>query len=125
MKTILLAEDDPFISDIYSKEFRNEGFKVDIAKDGQMALDKIKNIYPDLLVLDIDLAKVNGCEILKILRDDPKTKNLKIIVLSNYDKKAINGKYHTNIEDFGVLKYFLKVSITPEEIMKAIKEILK
>src|SRR3989344_4901690 len=97
MKTILLAEDDPFIMDIYSSQLRREGFKVDIAKDGESALEKIKNSYPDLLVLDINLPKMNGCEILKILKNDPKTKNLKIIVLSNYDKSFINEKYDCDI----------------------------
>ena len=125
MKTILLAEDDPFIMDIYSSQLRREGFKVDIAKDGESALEKIKNSYPDLLVLDINLPKMNGCEILKILKNDPKTKNLKIIVLSNYDKSFINEKYDCDISDFGVIKNFIKVESTPEEIANSIKEILK
>ena len=42
MKNILIAEDDPFISDIYSKSFSAEGFGVDVANDGMMALEKLK-----------------------------------------------------------------------------------
>ncbi len=125
MKTILLAEDDPFIMDIYSRQFRKDGFKVDAAKDGQMVLEKIKNTYPDLLILDINMPKINGCEVLKTLRSDPKTKNLKIIVLSNYDKKDIHEKYDCDISSFGVTNNFIKVESTPEEISNAVKEILK
>jgi len=124
MKTILLAEDDPFILDIYSSQFRVEGFRVDVARDGQMALDKIKTNLPDLLVLDINLPKINGAEILKSLREDIRTKNVKVIVLSNYDENAINEKYNTNLGEMGVLKVFLKVSVTPSEITTVIKEIL-
>jgi two-component system alkaline phosphatase synthesis response regulator PhoP len=125
MKKILLAEDDPFILDIYSHQFRSEGFTVDIANDGQMALDKLKNEMFDLLVLDIDLPKVNGIEILQNLKNYPLAKRMKIIVLSNYDESGISDKYQVSIESLGVEKYFVKVSITPEEISKAIKEILK
>lgn len=125
MKTILLAEDDPFIMDIYSSQFRKEGYKVDIARDGQMALEKIRNNYPDLLILDINLPKIDGCEILKTLKNDPKTKNLKVIVLSNYDEKTIGEKYDFDISSFGVAKYFLKVTSIPEEITSVVKEILK
>lgn len=123
-KKILLAEDDPFILDIYSHQFRIEGFVVDIASDGQMALDKIKSDRPDLVVLDIDLPKLNGLEILKKIKEDPQIKNMKVIVLSNYDQIRLNEKYHINIDDFGVAKYFLKVNIMPEEVVKAIKELL-
>ena len=121
MKTILLAEDDPFIIDIYTNRLKKEGFMVDVAIDGQMALEKIKNNYPDLLILDILLPKMNGWEILKNVRDDVKMKNLKVIVVSNLNEK----EYADNIHSLGVLKYFLKVQTTPEEIIKTIKEILK
>ncbi len=121
MKTILLAEDDPFITDIYSIKLRQEGYKVDIAKDGQMALEKIKNNYPDLLMLDINLPKIDGFGVLKIIRGDPKTKNLKVIVTSNLAQKD----FPEDISHFGVIKCFLKIETTPEEIAETIKEVLK
>ena len=129
MKTILLAKDDPFIVGIYADKFRKECFKIDIAKDSQMALEKIKNNYPDLLLLDIKWPKEDkglpleneGWEILKIIRRDPKTQNLKVIVLSND-----NSEYNVhNITNFGVIKYFLKVESNPDEILSTIKGILK
>ncbi len=128
MKTILLAEDDPFILDIYSSQFRKEGFKVDIAKDGQMALEKIKNNYPDLLVLDLNLnvnlpGPKDGLDILKTIRQDLKTKNLKVIVISNYNEKDYPEL--SELSNLGVIKYFLKIESTPEEIINIIKEILK
>ncbi len=120
MKTILLTEDDPFIVDIYTIQLRQEGYKVDIAKDGQIALEKIKNNCPDLLVLDINLPKINGCQLLKIIRDDPKTKNLKVIVFSNLNQED----FPDDISNLGVIKYFLKIESNPEDITNYIKEIL-
>ncbi len=125
MKNILLVEDDPFISDIYSRSFSKENFKVDMAVDGQMALEKIRDNPPDLLVLDIDLPKINGCEILKKLRSEPKTKNLKVIVLSNYPDKDINKKYNINLDSFGIIKHFLKIEAPVDQIVREVKEILK
>ena len=120
MKSILLVEDNAFISDVYSICFQKEGYKVDIAVDGQMALDQIKNHYPDLLVLDLDLPKINGCQVLKILQDDLKAKNLKIIIISNYNQ----NDFCPDIASLGILKYFLKIQSSPEEITSAVKEVL-
>jgi len=120
MKTILLAEDDPFITDIYLSRLKQRGYKVDIARDGQMALEKIKNNYPDLLILDINLPKINGCQLLKIVRQDLKTKNLKVIVISNFRQED----YPENISGLGVIKYFLKMETVPEDIVNSVEEIL-
>lgn len=121
MKTILLAEDDPFILDIYSSRLRKEGYKVDIAKDGQAALEKVKNNYPDLLLLDIRLPKINGCQLLKMLREDPKTKNVKVVVISNLNK----SEFPEDISNLGVIKFLLKVESSPEEVANAVNEALK
>ncbi len=121
MKSILLAEDDPFTMDVYLNRLKKEGYRVDIAKDGQMALEKIKNNYPDLLILDIKLPKIDGCQLLRMIRQDSKTKNLKVIVVSNLDQKD----FPEDISDLGVIKYFLKIENTPEEILDTVKEILK
>lgn len=128
MKTILLVEDDPFIRDIYTSYLKKEGFNVDIATSPTMALEKIKNNYPDLLVLDLNLdpgvpGPKDGLDILQTVKHDPTTKNLKIIVMSNYNQKdypELSGLF-----ELGVSKYFLKVESTPDQIANAIKEILK
>lgn len=121
MKKILLAEDDPFIIDIYANRFKQEGYAVDVAKDGEMALEKIRSNYPDLLVLDIMMPKMDGWELLRQVRNDEKIRNLKVIVMSNLDQKEQSN----DIEHLGVIKYFLKISTTPEEITNAINDILQ
>ncbi|KKP42233.1 MAG: Response regulator receiver [Parcubacteria group bacterium GW2011_GWA1_33_6] len=121
MKTILLVEDDPFILDIYANQFRKEGYRVDVAKDGQMALEKIKNSNPDLLVLDINLPKIDGWQLLKMVRDNIRTKDLKVVIISNNNP----SDFADNISHLKVMKYFVKIESTPEEVVSAIKEILK
>jgi|SRR3989344_3680624 len=127
MKKILLVDDDPFILDIYSIQLNREGFLVDTARDSENALEKIKNNYPDLIILDLNLdanfpGPRQGLEMLRQLRKDPKTMNLKVVVMSNYDQKDYPELAH--LHDFGVLKSFLKVQNSPEDVTREIKEIL-
>ena len=129
MKRILFVEDDQFIVDIYANQFKKEGYEVDVAGDSKTAFEKLKNTYPDLLVLDIRIPKEKcgapvdneGWELLKIIRSEPKTKNVKVVVASN-DNEQQNLN---NVSHFGVLKYFLKIQTTPEEMISAAREILK
>jgi CheY-like chemotaxis protein len=121
MKTILLVEDDPFIVDIYANQFKKEGYKVFVAKDGEMAVEKVTSVNPDIMLLDIGLPKMNGWEVLKIVRGDPATKDLKVVVLSNNNIKD----FAPESVDFKVVKYFLKVQVSPQEITDYIKSVLK
>jgi two-component system alkaline phosphatase synthesis response regulator PhoP len=120
MKKILLVEDDPFILDIYNKKFTGAGFSVDVATDGQMALEKVKNSIPDLVVLDILLPKMDGWEVLRQMRQQAPLKNLKVIVLSNLNSDDFQDK----IKTFNVSKYLLKIETTPEEIVNTINAII-
>src|SRR3989344_60230 len=120
MKKILIVEDDPFIVDIYASQLKGQGYAVDIANNGEMALEKIKNNYPDVLLLDLILPKMDGWEVLKNLRHDPRTKELKGIVISHLNQK----ENADNISSFNVSKYLLKIQTTPEEISKAVKELI-
>lgn len=124
MKTILLAEDDPFIGDVYYNRLKQEGYKVEIARDGKILLEKVKNHSPDLILLDIDLPTINGCDVLKALRSDPKTEKAKVIVLSNYATEDIAEKYQVNIEDFKIEGHFLKVKSNIEDLTSLVKKIL-
>ncbi len=120
MKKILIVEDDPFIVDIYAAQLKARGYSVDTANDGQMALEKIKNNCPDLLLLDLILPNMDGWEVLKNLRQDPRTKDLKVFVISNLNQ----NDNADNITHFNVAKYFLKIQTTPEEISNAVKEVI-
>ena len=120
MKKILLAEDDPFVLGVYSNILRKEGYLVEVARDGQEAFKKAQDNCPDLLILDIMLPKVNGCQLLRAIRQNPVTKNIHTIVISNLDQKD----YPEAISNLGVAKFLLKIKSAPDEIISAVKEIL-
>jgi len=121
MKKILLAEDDKFISDIYTTKFKEEGFEIEVAVDGQECLNKLGEEKPDLLVLDLVLPKIDGWEILKKIETDENLKDLKVVILSNISEKEDIEKGLKN----GIIKYFIKAHYTPTEICGEIKKILK
>lgn len=79
---ILIVDDEPNI--VISLEFlmQQSGYEVDIARDGEEALQKIASFEPDLLLLDIMLPQLNGFEVCQRIRENPQWNELKIIMLS-------------------------------------------
>ena len=126
MKQILLVEDDPFLIDIYTTKFKEEGFSVEVANDGEEGLRKLREGEGneekfDLLVLDIVLPHVDGWEILKEIKASEKLKNLKIVILSNLGQK---GEVEKGVK-LGATKYLIKAHYTPSEVVAEIKQLLK
>ena len=120
MKSILLVEDDPFLIDIYTTKLKEAGFLVEVAENGEIVFKKIRKKAPDLIVLDIVLPQIDGWEILKIIKEDPKFKDLKIMILSNLGQKeeVEKGLF------LGATKYLVKAHYTPSEIVEEIKKII-
>ncbi|KKP32961.1 MAG: hypothetical protein A2312_02430 [Candidatus Staskawiczbacteria bacterium RIFOXYB2_FULL_32_9] len=120
MKNILLVEDDSFLIDIYTKQLTVAGFNVTVASDGQMAINKIKELSPDLVMLDIILPKISGWEVLRIVREELNLKDLKIIVLSALSQKEDLEKGSI----YNIVKYLTKTENTPSQITEEVKKIL-
>jgi DNA-binding response OmpR family regulator len=79
---VLVVEDEPLISEMISKSLRLEGYMVDAATTGEEGLKKVKDLSPDLVLLDVLLPKIDGWEVLTRMRDDSRTKDIPIIMLT-------------------------------------------
>ncbi len=124
MKSILLIEDDPFLIDIYTTKFKEVGFEVDVVSDGEMAIAKLKEKVPDVLLVDIVLPKIDGWQILEETKEmkeknPEKFKDLKIIILSNLGQKEDVEKGLK----LGATKYLIKAHFTPSEVVEEIKKL--
>lgn len=119
MKTILLVEDDPFLIDIYTTKFKEAGFEMSVAEDGEEALRKIQEEKPDLLLLDIVLPRIDGWEMLEKIKNQ-NLKGFKIVVLSNLGQKDDIEK---GIK-LGADRYLVKAHLTPSEVVEEIQTIL-
>lgn len=117
---ILLVEDDPFLLDMYSTKFKDVGFNVVVAQDGDMALSKAKEESPDLILLDVVLPKKDGFEVLKILKSDGGTAAIPVILLTNL---GLDSDVKRGLE-LGAQSYIIKAHFTPTEVVAKVKEIL-
>jgi phosphate regulon transcriptional regulator PhoB len=82
LQKVLVVDDEPDIVELVSYNLRKEGFIVSSASDGEEALAKIGKESFDFVILDLMLPRMPGMEICRVLRNDPKTKNLPIIMLT-------------------------------------------
>ena len=79
---VLIVEDEKALAEILEYNFKKEGYVVDTASDGEIALDKIIFKAPDLIILDWMLPKLSGIELCRKVRTNKKIKNIPIIMLT-------------------------------------------
>jgi DNA-binding response OmpR family regulator len=84
---ILVADDDPEILSLLSIRLNRAGYKVLEAADGEQALARVRESYPELIVLDVMMPGKNGWEVAKELRHDARFKNIGIIMLTAIGEK--------------------------------------
>src|SRR5712692_1105532 len=83
MNKVLIIEDDPRIAHIYRTRLSKADFEVHIAVDGPGGLQSIQDYAPDIVLLDLMLPKLNGIDVLKKLRAEPKFSQLPVIVFTS------------------------------------------
>lgn len=119
-KTILIVEDDMFLRSLIARKLENEGYKTEMAIDGEDGLVKVGAVKPDLVLLDIILPKMNGFEVLERIKSNSSTKDIPVILLTNLGEKE-DAEKGMNL---GAVGYMVKAHFTPEEIIAKIKEII-
>ena len=77
-RKILLVEDDETLAKVYKDRLELEGFLVEYANNGEGALEAAIRFEPELILLDVMMPRLNGFDVLDILRNTPATKNAKI-----------------------------------------------
>jgi DNA-binding response OmpR family regulator len=88
MKKILIVDDEPNIVMTLEYTFKKSNYEVFIARDGQEALDIIKTIFPDVIILDIMMPMVDGYATLEQIKKDKNLKHTKVIFLSAKNKAS-------------------------------------
>ncbi|MBI4325877.1 MAG: response regulator [Chloroflexi bacterium] len=117
MKRICLIDDDPIITHIYQELFQRENFQVDVAADGEIALQTIKQNTPDVVLLDLMLPKVNGIEVLKRIRAAPATQKTPVIAFtSTYLSTLLESAWKA-----GATKCLTKTDCTSDQLLKVVR----
>jgi len=100
-KQILIADDEPDILEIVSYNLSKEGYEVYTAKDGNEAIERAKQLHPDLIILDIMMPKKTGVEVCEILRSQPIFQDTLIIFLTALSDEASQIKgLETGADDY-------------------------
>ena len=114
---ILVVEDDLFLRELYSDTLSGEGYKIETAEDGQVALEKMKAGGYDLVLLDIIMPKMDGLSVMKQLQTNtPLAPNKCVVFLTNLDK---DEEIKTALQ-LGS-GYLIKSQITPGSLIEEVK----
>jgi CheY-like chemotaxis protein len=118
---ILIAEDDEFIRDIYNRIFLMNGYTVHLATNGVEALEKLEDLTPDLILLDIMMPYQNGKEVFKKIKQDDRLKNIPVVFLTNVSAQDDLEQELLNQAD----KYLIKAHFTPKEVLEEVVSLIK
>jgi DNA-binding response OmpR family regulator len=118
---VLLVEDDPSVLEMYRLKLELDGYRVNTALDGEEGLKKAGDLTPDIIFLDIRLPKMDGLEVLRKLRAQDKTRNIPVIILSNYDEEDLVARGLR----LGAHEYLIKARTTPSSLSEGIEDWLK
>jgi CheY-like chemotaxis protein len=106
---------------MYRLKLELDGYAVDVATDGLVALEKARDLMPDIIFLDIRLPKLDGLGVLESLREDPKTRRIPVVILSNWNEKELVERGAS----LGALDHLIKSQTTPARLSTRLKDWLR
>ncbi len=119
---IMIVEDDDVIREIYALKFDLEGFPVDVAENGQIALQKVYEFSPDVILLDMMMPVMGGLDFMKLyLAEKDKHKLADIIVFSNISAPQQMNEVLT----LGAVDYWVKSDYTPDQVVRVVGDRFK
>lgn len=116
-KKILLVEDDTALASVYRSRLELEGFDVREVHNGEDALSITLDYKPDLILLDVMMPKINGFDVLDILRNTPETANVRIVMLTALSQP----KDKERAGSLGVDDYLVKSQVVIGDVIDRIK----
>ena len=106
---------------MYRLKLELDGYQVIMAKDGEEGLRLAAEVRPDIVFLDIRLPKVDGFAVLEGLRDRDDTRNVPVVILSNYGEQELVERGLR----LGALEYLIKSQTTPANLSRGVENWLR
>ena len=118
---VLFVEDDPSVAQMYRLKLELDGYQVHVATDGEEALRLAVENPPDIIFLDIRLPKMDGLAVLEKLRENEGTRQVPVVILSNYSERELVERGLK----LGALEYLIKSQTTPAKLAGGVESWLK
>jgi CheY-like chemotaxis protein len=109
---VLFVEDDSAVAQMYKLKLELDGYQVEVAADGEIALEMARASLPDIIFLDLRLPKLGGLEVLEALRADPQTQAVPVVILSSHSEQELVERG----AKLGALDHLIKSKTTPAMI---------
>jgi DNA-binding response OmpR family regulator len=119
-KTIMIIEDDRFLSSLMKARFEKDGFAVIQAFDGEEAIALFKEKVPNLIILDLIMPKVTGFEVLQTISITPQLEKVPVVILSNLAQDSDIEK----ARELGAKEYFVKVKVSIDDLVGRVKSLV-
>lgn len=118
---VLMVDDDPGLRTVVSRIVQHSGHQVETANNGEEAIEKVRKLHPDLLILDILMPVLSGFGVVQTLRRHPETRHLPLLVLTTKD---LNDAEKEALR-LGPTKFVTKSLVTVESLTMAMNELLQ
>lgn len=114
---ILIAEDDPVLRNLYLKKFSVAGYPIRAVEDGEQALKELEVRFPDVLILDIHMPKVDGFQVLEHYPKD--VRKFPVVMLTNFaDERSRQRGTELGADD-----YFIKKDMTIKSLLDMVEKV--
>lgn len=117
MKKILIIEDDQIVANVYRNKLAVEGYRVELANDGESGLRVMRTFQPEMIILDLMLPTISGVDVIKEIRGEEQFVKTPIVVFSNtYMTNLIQEAWRA-----GANKCLSKASCTPKDVIEVVR----
>lgn len=118
---VLIIDDDEALSVVFETALQKNGLETVFALNGKSGIDKARSEKPDIILLDQVLPDISGNEVLKTLKMDAQTRNVPVLILSNFSQEELVKEAINN----GAMDYIFKYQVEPADLVAKVKQALK
>lgn len=115
---IAIVEDDAAIAQMYRMKFEAEGYSVETAENGVLGLELVKEMRPDMVLLDLMMPEMNGDEMLAQMRESDWGKDINVIILTNMGEQEAPAR----IKTLSPLAFIVKADMTPRQVAELVNK---
>jgi CheY-like chemotaxis protein len=115
---VLLIEDDEAAAEMYRMRLESDGYTVLHASDGEAGVARARRDRPDLIYLDLRLPKLDGFQVLELLRRSPETSVIPVVILTNYGEPELRERGLR----LCALEFLVKADTTPAALSESVEQ---